>query len=127
MSFSAHKTDSVIFKGIRPLPSTVADFYTEDYLQNEDKLRDRTCSIIHRGSSNSIISPSTSETQSQELQTYIPVVPTVFIYDRETVEEKCYESIEDIPAVKNNEGLWIDVAGVREIDLVYKKNLIQFE
>jgi hypothetical protein len=112
MSFSARKTDSVVLKGIRALPSEVAEFYSEDYLQNEDKIRDRTCSTSHRGTFNSIL--PTPDSQSQELQTYTQVVPTVFVYDRDTVEEKCYDSIEDIPPIRSNQCLWIDVTGVSE-------------
>ncbi len=113
MSFSTRNTDSVVLKRIRALPSTTAEFYTEDYSQNEDKIRDRTCSVSHRGTFTS--NPPPSDTQSQELEIFIPVVPSVFIYDRDSVEEKPYLSIEDIPPIKNNESLWIDVTGVSEL------------
>jgi hypothetical protein len=109
---------------IRPLPSTEDDFYTDDYSLDEDRVRDRTCSVTRRVTLNSTIPPS--DTITQELQTYSHVIPNIFIYDRNIVRENSYGSIEDIPAVQNTECLWIDVPGVSEYFSFHVKNFILF-
>ncbi|CAF0755353.1 unnamed protein product [Adineta steineri] len=106
MSSSSREPNLVILKGIRPLLS-----WDSEFLINEDKVRYRTCSSIHRNTSSYHM--SISEPEIRELETFIPVSPTVFIYNKDSVVENSYASIEDIPAIKNDECLWIDVIGVQ--------------
>ncbi|CAF3609528.1 unnamed protein product, partial [Adineta steineri] len=106
MACSSREPNLVILKGIRPLLS-----WDRDFLINEDKIRDRTCSSIHRNTSSYHM--SISKPEIRELETFIPVTPTVFIYNKDSVVENSYASIEDIPAIKNDECLWIDVIGVQ--------------
>ncbi|CAF3481773.1 unnamed protein product [Rotaria sp. Silwood1] len=112
MSSSSHKTDSIISKTIRSSPIPDRDFYIDDYFTDEDKIGDRTCFIALRTTSRHI--PSTSDKENQNLQALRHVIPIVFIYDRYIVEEKYYESIDNIPIIKNNECLWIDITGVHD-------------
>ncbi|CAF0925978.1 unnamed protein product [Adineta steineri] len=106
MACSSREPNLVILKGIRPLLS-----WDSEFLINEDKIRDRTCSSIHRNTSSYHM--SISEPEIRELETFIPVTPTVFIYNKDSIVENSYASIEDIPAIKNDECLWIDVIGVQ--------------
>ncbi|CAF0721901.1 unnamed protein product [Adineta steineri] len=106
MACSSREPNLVILKGIRPLLS-----WDSEFLINEDKIRDRTCSSIHRNTSSYHM--SISKPEIRELETFIPVTPTVFIYNKDSVVENSYASVEDIPAIKNDECLWIDVIGVQ--------------
>ncbi|CAF4315282.1 unnamed protein product, partial [Adineta steineri] len=86
MSSSSREPNLVILKGIRPLLS-----WDSEFLINEDKTRDRTCSSIHRNTSSYHM--SISEPEIRELETFIPVSPTVFIYNKDSVVEKFHPSI----------------------------------
>ncbi|CAF2971693.1 unnamed protein product [Rotaria sp. Silwood2] len=112
MSFTSQKTGSVTLTEISTVPVTDNESYMTDFLTDEDKRRDRTCSIIRRSTFRHI--PSTFDTLSQELQIIRRVTPKVLIYDKDTVEEKYYDSIDNIPIIKNNECLWIDINGMHD-------------
>ncbi|UJR37817.1 hypothetical protein I4U23_030507 [Adineta vaga] len=116
MSSTLSKTKAVVLKGIRSLSPTDFEVYSEDFLVNEDKIRDRTCSIAHR--SLSVSRGSISHQSAQEMQTITHITPTVFIYNKDTFEERQYPSIEDMPAIKSNECLWIDAIGVHDTTLL---------
>ena len=48
----------------------------------------------------------------QERQTLTPTVPTVFIYDQDRCEVSTCSSMDDIPPIRADQRLWIDVTGV---------------
>src|SRR5437879_4867596 len=58
------------------------------------------------------IPPTLINASNQNLQQTVHIQPTVFFYNKETFQEACYRSIEDIRTIENNECLWIDVTGV---------------
>jgi hypothetical protein len=72
------------------------------------------------------IPPTLINTSTQDLQNNLHVQTSVFTYNEENFLEACYRTIEDIPAIQNNECLWIDVNGVsrRERNFYIINNLI---
>ncbi|CAF3783442.1 unnamed protein product [Rotaria sp. Silwood1] len=56
----------------------------------------------------------------QDLHKSQRVQVTVFFYNEETFQEVCYQSIEDIREVRNDECLWIDVTGIHDHDLIVR-------
>lgn len=111
MSISSHSVDQNSSAAVHSKPLTDSDYYIADYFAENDKVRDRSCTIIHRGSNRHETGVSV-DSGSIELHTYKRVVPLVFIYDQDSVDEKYYESIENIPYTNNNQCIWIDVNGV---------------
>jgi hypothetical protein len=82
-------------------------------LENSNELsRPTTASLKNRRATLVGIPPSLINTSIRDLQTNLHVQPTVFFYRAETFQEACYQSIEDIRNIDNNECLWIDVTGV---------------
>ncbi|CAF3531248.1 unnamed protein product [Rotaria sp. Silwood1] len=112
MSFSSHVTDSTTLTETRTAPSMDNEIYITDSLTDEDRIRDRTCSIVRRSTFRH--PPSAFDTLSHELQIIRHVRPRAFIYDHDAAEENYYNSIDNIPIIKNNECLWIDITGVHD-------------
>jgi hypothetical protein len=107
---SFHCNDLVVLKRHRVRSST-NDGHTSDDKSTEQSTSIRTLSKNRRATLVGI-PPSLTNTSNQDLQTNLHVQPTVFFYNEQTFQEACYRSIEDIPLIKNDECLWIDVTGV---------------
>ena len=99
------------FLSIRRLPSLGDDYYKNDGQVHEDRVRERTCSVVRRFTTGS--SPSLSSTDKQ-VQNNPRVTASTFIYDENNVSELSYTSVDDIRAIRNDECLWIDVPGVSD-------------
>jgi len=104
--------DLVVLKRHRVRSST-NDGHTSDDKSTEQSTSIRTLSKNRRATLVGI-PPSLTNTSNQDLQTNLHVQPTVFFYNEQTFQEACYRSIEDIPLIKNDECLWIDVTGVSD-------------
>ncbi|CAF1121740.1 unnamed protein product [Adineta ricciae] len=117
MTASAPEDNPVRLERITRLLSTSThEVYTEGYLFNEDKVRERTCTITRRSLSDH--NGSMSNLQLQELTPVTHIKPTVYIYSRDAVEESVYESIEDIRPIRSGECLWIDIIGNKDKTLL---------
>ncbi|CAF3270577.1 unnamed protein product [Rotaria socialis] len=112
MQVTSQNTDSINLEGFNSAPLTESDYYIADYFAGEDKMRNRTCTSVRRSSFRH--SSATSGIQSVELHSFQHVIPSVIIYDRDSVEEKYYESLENIPTIKNGACMWINVTGVHD-------------
>jgi len=100
----------------RRLPKTENIDY--EYAKDEDQFRERSRTINHHTTTISV--PHTITYIPSNRQSYIHVQPTIFIYNKDSLEEISYTSIRNIRSIRNNECLWIDIPGVHDEDLLAK-------
>ena len=95
------------------------EYYNENYFINSDRSQERTCTANFNRANRS--DTSNEDLQERGIFTYVYSIPTVFRYDQATLEEKTCASMDDIPEIKENECVWIDIVGVsKSIDLIMK-------
>ena len=105
---------NVDLSGVQRISSIEMEPYVLDPAVLEDKIRERTCSVTHRGISESI--PEANHAFRRPLSAHSSTPPNVFIYNQEKYEESMCTSIDEIRTVPSNECLWVDITGVSPSD-----------
>ena len=99
------------FLSIRHLPSIGDDYYRNDGDIQEDRILERTCSVVRRFTGDS--EPSISSVPNQVYEN-ARVIASALIYDENNFSEQSSITVDDIRSIRNDECLWIDVPGVSD-------------
>ena len=96
----------------RPFSKSLSldDYYIEDYFTQSDRIRERTCTVSFSRSNG--YGAINSDFHDRRIVTFVRSLPTIFRYNQDTIEEKTSTSMDDIPEIKENESIWIDIIGV---------------
>ena len=106
------QSDGCKFLSMRRLSSTSSENFTYGNEFDEDRLRDRTCSVIRRGSVES--DSKTPHIQASVPENFCPSDVSAMIYNSTTSDKFSNINVQNIRRINNNESLWIDVIGVSE-------------
>ena len=95
---------------IRRLPSVSSMMLDIDNGIDEDRLRQRTCSVIRRpsfeNSTRSAAIPSSTD------KNIVPIQISTIIYSETRVEEEKNMNVNRMRSLDSNENMWVDVIGV---------------
>lgn len=95
---------------IRRLPSVSRMMLDIDNGVDEDRLRQRTCSVIRRSSFEN--STRSSDILTSTDKKNVPIQISTIIYNETRVEEEKNTNINQIRSLDSNENMWVDVMGV---------------